>query len=411
MKGKVAWLVPAPLRGSGGHRTIFQNVTALAAAGCECHVFLEAPGPAAEYDSPLTAKELVERWFGPVPATFHLGYELDRDFDVAFATAWFTAEPLKWAERARSKAYFIQDYEAYFMPMSDGFIQAENTFRYQFHGTTIGRWLTARLGRDFDMACSPFDFCADRSVYRPLAHIERELAVCFVYQPEKPRRCSIVGGQALAIVKHEMPEVKIYFYGNDQPAHLDYEVRHLGLIPIESCNELYNRSTVGLCISATNPSRVPFEMMAAGLPVVDIHRENNLYDMPEDAVLLAEPTPESIASALLEILRNPTAQRARGRAGIDFMRDRDLQHGFDQFTAFTERLIDGPTAVSEPIVPTKLYKRPPATAPRHLLPRYATVLRGAHHEDAKNDPIARASAFVTRAQRKLEQTLRRLYSR
>lgn len=403
MKGSVAWLVPAPLRGSGGHRTIFQNINALAAAGCECHVFLQ-PAEADAYDTPTTAKALVESWFGPVDATFHLGFELDRAYDVAFATAWFTAEPLKRSSLPRRKAYFIQDYEAYFMPMSDGFIQAENSFRYHFHGTTIGRWLTHRLGADFGMECSPFDFCADRSVYRPLTHVTKEDAVCFVYQPEKPRRCSIVGGQALAIVKHEMPEVKIYFYGNDSPANVGYPIEHLGLIPIQRCNELYNRCTVGLCISATNPSRIPFEMMAAGLPVVDIYRENTLYDLPEDAVLLAEPTPESIAHALLQVLRDPAAQRARSTAGLAFMRDRDLARGFEQFTAFVERLLAGPATNAAPL-PERIYTRPAVIAPPHVLDAYNDILAGRTLPPTR---LERAASLVTRTQRKLQQTLRRL---
>ncbi len=408
MRGRVAWLVPAPLRGSGGHRTIFQNVAALADAGCECHVFLERAANGEDYDSGETAKALVERWFGRVPATFHLGHDLDRDFDLAFATAWFTAEPLKRTRRARHKAYFVQDYEAYFMPMSDGFIQAENSFRYHFHGTTIGRWLTHRLGTEFGMTCTPFDFCADKSVYRPLPGARRERAVCFVYQPEKPRRCSIVGGQALSIVKHEMPDVKVYFYGNDQAANVPYEIEHLGLISIEECNQLYNRCAVGLCISATNPSRIPFEMMAAGLPVVDIYRENTLYDLPDDATLLAEPTPESIAHAILQILRDPGAQSARSRAGLDFMRDRDLKRGFDQFTAFAAGLLEGEPRAATPL-PERSYAKPPVVAPEHVAAEYAEILAGRRTREP--DPVARAAALVTRAQRRIQQTLRRFTGR
>lgn len=403
MKGRGAWLVPAPLRGSGGHRTIFQNVNALAQAGCECHVFLQ-PSPDGAYDSTAKAREVVEGWFGPVDAEFHLGFELDRDYDVAFATAWFTAEPLKAETRAKKKAYFIQDYEAYFMPMSDGFLQAENSFRYGFHGTTIGNWLAHRLGSEFEMACSPFDFCADRAIYRPRADVRRELAVSFVYQPEKPRRCSIVGGQALAIVKREMPEVTIYFYGNDQRAEVPFEFEHLGLIPIERCNELYNQCTVGLCISATNPSRIPFEMMAAGLPVVDLYRDNTLYDMPDAAVLLAEPTPESIAHALLRILRDRAEQAARSRAGIEFMRDRDLSRGFSQFTEFTERLLTG-TLPAGIHLPQKTYLAPPVVAPPAIAKRYYDLLRRAP-EPPKRDALSRAASLVKSAQRRLQDRLR-----
>jgi hypothetical protein len=404
MKGSVAWLVPAPLRGSGGHRTIFQNVNALAEAGCDCHVFVEAPPADAAYDSAESARALVESYFGAVRAKFHVGFDLDRDFDVAFATAWFTAAPLKATRRAHRKAYFVQDYEAYFMPMSDGFLMAENSFRFGFAGATIGRWLTHRLGNDFDMYCAPFDFCADRAVYRPLPDVRREKAICFVYQPEKPRRCSLIGGQALAIVKHEMPDVKIYFYGNDARAPVSFPFEHCGLVSIEQCNELYNKTTVGLCISATNPSRIPFEMMAAGLPVVDVYRENTLYDLPDDAVVLAEPTPESIAYALLGLLRDPAACAARSAAGIAFMQDRDLARGYGQFTAFVEKLLTEPVPRRGEL-PTKLYQRPMTVAPPHLADAYHDILTGAAAARAARDPVARAAALVSKARARFRKLL------
>ena len=86
------------------------------------------------------------------------------------------------------------------------------------------------------------------------------------------------------------------------PATFDFECQNLNIIPIEKCNELYNRCKVGVCMSASNPSRIPFEMMAAGLPVVEMYKENNIYDMPDGGVLLARTTPEAIASAIIYLV-------------------------------------------------------------------------------------------------------------
>ena len=85
---------------------------------------------------------------------------------------------------------------------------------------------------------------------------------------------------------------------SNMPATFDFECKNLNIIPITKCNELYNKCKVGVCMSASNPSRIPFEMMAAGLPVVELYKENNIYDMPDEGVLLARPTPEAIASAI-----------------------------------------------------------------------------------------------------------------
>jgi hypothetical protein len=87
-----------------------------------------------------------------------------------------------------------------------------------------------------------------------------------------------------------MPDVKIYLYGSSINDSLWFEHENLGLLDLASCNELYNKCSVGLCISSSNPSRIPFEMMNAGLPVVEVWRVNNLYDFNEEAMLLCKQT-------------------------------------------------------------------------------------------------------------------------
>ena len=108
-------------------------------------------------------------------------------------------------------------------------------------------------------------------------------------------------------------------------------MEQLGIISIEECNDLYNKCKVGLCMSASNPSRIPFEMMAAGLPVVELYRENNLYDFPDDGVLLADSTPESIATSILKIIDDESLQKSMSDAGIKYMNNYPLEKGYKEF--------------------------------------------------------------------------------
>lgn len=418
MTRKAAWLVPEPIRGSGGHRTIFQNVAALAEAGYDCHVFVEPASARATvpYGDGHAARRVIESLFGPVPATFHLGFELHRDFDVAFATAWFTAAPLRRQARARHKAYFVQDFEAAFFPMGDRFLEAEETFRFGFHGTSIGRWLPHRLGREFGMVVDPFDFCADRSVYRPLQERGASSASASCTSPRSLGGAPSSVPSALAIVKAEMPEVRIELYGNDRKPRLPFEAEHLGLLSVEGCNELYNRSSVGLCISTTNPSRVPFEMMAAGLPVVDLHRENNLFDHVDSAALLAESTPESVAHAVLSLLRDASERSSRSQAGLALMHDRDLAMGATQFVEAVDRLVSG-RAERQPSVTEPTYRRPPVVTPDDLRERYRGHLETARaramaSETASPNPTAgwpfRKGSLPARIRKRVRRVIRAL---
>lgn len=354
----IAWLVPNLLEGSGGHRTILQHAAFLQQQGHRCVLYLEDH----QYLFERSLKKDIARMFGFEFDDVQLGWSHVRSADLVFATIWYSAKIVRDLPFPCIKAYFVQDYEAWFNPMGDGFLMAENSFRYGLYPITIGRWLPVRLKRRFDIQAAFFDFCADLGIYRQLPNVRRERAVCFVFQPEKTRRCTQIGLEALGIVKHLMPDVTIYLYGSKDFGGPWFEHKHLGLLRLEECNRLYNKCTVGLCLSSSNPSRIPFEMMAAGLPVVELYRDNNLYDFPDDAILLCDPTPESLAEGLLRVINDPPLTAAMGEAGLTFMATRSMEKGFTQFLETVEGLLQGkglPEAVIEP-----MYRRAPVVADR-----------------------------------------------
>ena len=343
-KSRIAWFVPKPIEGSGGHRTILQNIKALEDAGHECHIYLEDP----PYDHDVEAdpkKRLAqqcndfEKYFGFTSQHMHLGFTVKDSYDLLFATAWFTAPFVACVNQPCLKAYFVQDYEAYFMPVSDGYLRAENSYRLGLNVISIGRWLTQRLAKEAGCPATYFEFCADSAVYRPDPAVARERAVCAIYQPEKPRRCPQMLIDALGLLKAHKPDVKIYLYGTRDKPTLPFEHEHLGLLDVKSCAALYNRCSVGMCISATNPSRIPFEMMACGLTVIDVYRDNNLYDMPENGVLLANARPEALARAAALLLDDAPRRAAMGAYAREFMKPRTLEYGFEQFVGAVEDLL------------------------------------------------------------------------
>ncbi len=297
MKGKIAWLVPYPIEGSGGHRTIFSHIRNLVERGHQCHVYIGEDRQQNMDEDAL--REVVEHFFGPCPAEILSGYHVAEEFDLAIATAWWTAELVARDVKTKHKLYFVQDFEPCFNPMGDYYIQAENSYRQGLTPITIGRWLSHLLHNRYGSRENFFEFTANNTIYYPIDSVVREPAVCFIHQPEKPRRCPVIGRDTLAIVKHHCPEVTIYTYGSQKDPDYYFDHTHLGILSLEECNHLYNRCAVGLCRSSSNPSREPFEMMAAGLPAVDFHGENTIYDMPKKGVLLAERNTSSLSGALI----------------------------------------------------------------------------------------------------------------
>lgn len=367
-KKRVAWVIPHPGKGSGGHRTIIQNVNALIKEGYECDIYVE--------EDYLSTNEMVAKkindYYGFCAANVYVGVVLRQEYDLVFATGWTTIDFVRNLDCPK-KGYFIQDYEPWFLPMGDNYIKTENSYRLGYSPITIGKWLSHKMISEYGLNSQYFDFCADLNVYKKLDNIEKENAICYIFQPEKPRRCDELGLKALKIVKALRPDVKIYLYGSDTKREIDFDVEKLGIIPIEKCNELYNKCKVGFCISASNPSRIPFEMMAAGLPVVEIYKENNLYDFPEGGVKLAEPSPESIATALIELIDNEKELEKMSKAGLKYMKDYPLEKGFEQFVKAVNNLFDEKAKIDTKI---KLsYTAKPVVASKEMKEKANEILK------------------------------------
>lgn len=299
VKKKIAWLIPRLVEGSGGIRTMLAYAKGLESAGYECILYIEGVG------GDKQARADVQRHFSYFFKHVQYGWENIAPADMVIATIWYSARIVRDLPFSCRKAYLVQDREALFYPAGYESLMAEQSYRYGLIPITVGYWLKTELQKRHGVQAYALDFGVDNQVYRRLDEAQQEQAVCFIYQPDKPRRCARLGIDALGIVKRHAPDTKIYLYGShrSESRQIWFKHTHLGLISPNECNALYNRCRVGLCLSASNPSRVPFEMAAAGLPVVEIGRDNMLYDFRESMGLLCEPTPESIAEGVLTILK------------------------------------------------------------------------------------------------------------
>ncbi|MGH2813228.1 MAG: glycosyltransferase family protein, partial [Actinomycetota bacterium] len=69
-----------------------------------------------------------------------------------------------------------------------------------------------------------------------------------------------------------------------------------------------------------NPSLIPIEMMACGLPVLDLDTDANrvFYEGVPDALALADPYPVRIATAVEEILDDPERRERLSARGLEY---------------------------------------------------------------------------------------------
>lgn len=377
-RARVAVLSPQPLRGSGGHRTIFNLAAALGRHGYDVHLMHERPGNAETDD-------WVSGVLGDAPVTQHNAWLNYMNPAASVATIWYSANyPLDfWTDRT-TQFYFVQDYEAMFNPVGDTFIRANQSYSRGARHLCVGRWLAHCLRAQFGVGVASGGLGVDHQVYRPLDEVSRNPhQIALLFQPEKYRRAPKLCIAALHIVKARMPEARIVLYGSDARPHLPFDHEHLGLITdVRQINRLYNESAIGLCISLTNPSRIPFEMMVAGCVPVDLYRYNNLFDYDSGSGLLAQESPESVAEAMLSLLGNPAMRAARGRKSIASVAHRSLTWEMDVAVNAVDAGLDGFNFDTiEPIHPT--YRDDPVIAPtcdtapeRHFLAHHWAAAAG-----------------------------------
>ena len=139
-----------------------------------------------------------------------------------------------------------------------------------------------------------------------------------------PRRCFELGVMALEQFHHLRPDVEIILFGSQQVAKVPVPFPatvHALLPPIDALALLYANAALGIVFSTTNPSLVPYEMMACGLPVVDLGRPGNEvnYGGRHDIALLADPAPATMAAQIRDLMDHPDQLLARSRKGLEFV--------------------------------------------------------------------------------------------
>jgi glycosyltransferase involved in cell wall biosynthesis len=89
-----------------------------------------------------------------------------------------------------------------------------------------------------------------------------------------------------------------------------------------------------MCLSLTNYSLIPQEMMACGLPCVDLRTPSPLSVFGDDGpVELCALHPDSLADAVERLLDDPELWERHSREGLDFVRE----HTWDAAAVQVER--------------------------------------------------------------------------
>jgi glycosyltransferase involved in cell wall biosynthesis len=319
---RLALVIPPYTQGSGGHNTLFQILSRLEQRGHTCSVWL------ADYHGHMR-----DVW----PAVMRhdiKGFDAWQGADVAIATGWQTVHATLALDNCRARAYVVNDHEPDFYAASTERILAEDTYRQRLHCIAASPWLRDLLIDRYGTSADAFQLGVDGETYRPLPVERRTDTIIYYARHATPRRAVPIGLMALAELHRRLPHVRIVLFGTDKPLHAAFPYEHLAVLSPKQLARLYSEATAGLCLSMTNFSLMPKEMLACGLPCVELAGVSAESIFGDDGPLdLAPLEPQALADALERLIVDRERSRRRSREGVEFVAAHTWDHAADEVEA------------------------------------------------------------------------------
>jgi glycosyltransferase involved in cell wall biosynthesis len=341
----IAWVVPPWGIGSGGHTTIFRLVRQMEQRGHRCSIHLFDT----EYKESRSGGELREEirdHFVPIEAAVFRDLDRFSGADVALATEWRTAFPVRDLPGCREKVYLVQDDEPQFYATSSLSIWAEESYRMGYRCIAYTPWMADILRERWNLEASYFECGTDTDVYEFAGEEGRDPGLVVVYARwETERRAVELALAGLATAFERRPRIEVVAFGSNLGVTGPFPLKDLGVRPPSELAALYRRASVGLVFSLTTHSLVAHEMMASGLPVVELEGDNvsSALGGSGELVELAERTPDAIADAIERLLDDREHAAAMAARARKFVEERTWDRAGDQVEAALYDYLSRPT--------------------------------------------------------------------
>lgn len=342
-----AWVVPPFGVGGGGHTTIFRMIRALEAAGHKCSIWVHDPAGIDRSSAAAMRKRIREHYF-ELSAELHTSFAGWSGADVAIATGWDTVYKVLRLDGCGERAYFVQDHEPDFYAESARAIFAQQSYGYGLHCICASPWLAELVSGRYGAPAESFTLGVDTDEYAPSNMPRRNDTIAFYARHFTERRGVELGLMALEEVKRRRPGLRVTLYGNNRAVAAPFAHQNLGVATPARLARLYNEATVGLSLSLTNYSLIPLEMMACGLPVVELSGRacESVFGEDDSLISLSRPDVVEIADRIIELIEDRDLHAARSAAGLQFARENDWEKSTARVVEILERL--APAAAARP---------------------------------------------------------------
>lgn len=326
----IAVVVPSFRRGSGGHATIVRLLRELRERGHTVSLWLEDCERRHAGERRVLTQQSFADFFGWDGEPLHCGFERWDGADVVLATGWQTVARALLLPGAGARAYLVQDHEPDFYGASAQALWAADTYRRGLHCIAASPWLAELLRERYGASADHFDLGVDHSVYGPDSTPRRDDLVVFYARTATPRRAVPLGLAALSELAARRPGIEIALFGESTAVAAPFAYTDLGVLEPARLADLYRRAAVGMSLSLTNPSLISLEMMACGLPCVELASESMLATFGAGPPALCEPDPLALCAALERLLDDPAGREREAQKGVELMAERTWAHAAGQ---------------------------------------------------------------------------------
>jgi O-antigen biosynthesis protein len=345
---RLAMVIPPFSRGSGGHNTLFQIFSRLERRGHACSVWLSDLHGHMSAVWPAVLRNDIREFFAPFDGPVYKGFDSWQGADVVLATGWQTVHETLRLDGCRARAYVVNDHEPEFYAESTEQVLARDTYRHGLHCIAASPWLRDLLIEHYDASADAFTLGVDHDTYQPRPLARRRDTIVYYARHTTPRRAVPIGLMALAELARRRPDVRIVLFGADKPLDAAFSYEHMGVLSPEQLSWLYSEATAGLCLSLTNFSLMPKEMLACGLPCVELAgvSAESIFGADGGPLELSSLEPQRIADALERLLEDRAHWERRSRAGVEFVQSHTWDRATDEVEAGIRHALRERTALA-----------------------------------------------------------------
>lgn len=237
-----------------------------------------------------------------------------KEFDVVIAGNWQAVYYLN--DFDAYKMYFVQDYEPYFFKLNERYLLAKLTYQLGEHIVSLGKWNVEQISKEchVESKMNYISFPYEPGEYsKTIARdfygykLKKNIKIA-VYTKEEGKRIpnilqSILEHASEYFTKKDIALEIVYF--GMKKNHKVRVGRNLGKLNKDQMLKLYNDSDFGMVASMTNISLVPYEMIATGLPVIEMQDGSFSSFFPSNSALLIDYNYKTLVEKIEESLKNP----------------------------------------------------------------------------------------------------------